>query len=689
MRLKKLLVLSALLLGVGTMAVAQTATPKPLRASELKVVTNEMVATAPEKVMHNMRSPMDKVQEPKWLTTVPMTGDMYSFTMYGFTDDCLTHYSTVIPSDVVAQFVGNKITSLCMVLPATGFDPAFWVLDAQDASADPLFYEAYSGEYEADALLEIPCDIDITDARELQIGYSLNFKGNKNADIKLTVVPNYRDLGFLIQTNSIDFNQGMTYNYSTYPLYTGKDYYYGLAIFCVTEGEAGFKQNGVQIVGVGHSKVEMGKETNINMTLANYGCQPVNSVDFTFQYGDNVATSRTDTPIPFLGSASFPTTIQTAGMAARIPVRAEVTKVNEEVVDNPIIAEGSVTAINPGHSVERMVVMEEYTGAWCGWCPRGAVGMEMLSEKYPDQFIPIAIHNGDVMYSSSFYNLLATYGGGYPGAILNRVKQVDPYYGTSSNTAFGINNQMTPIIKSLTEASVDIEGAEVDCTANKVKITASAIFNIDCDLQENPYRFSYVITEDGVNGKDLPATQRKDYLQSNYFANNSQYANEPNLKHLTKLGSYYEPDFDHVARHAESILGITGSLNGTFKAGDKLSHTYEFDLPNNIKDLSKCNLIALLVDNGSGEIINAKQVAMRDVTAVGSTTVPLASAKIKVIAGGVQVSATDATVYVYTAAGALVATQKVNSKTFVALSSGNYVVRVVKGGDVFVKKINL
>ena len=170
MRLKKSLVLSVLLLGASAALMAQKATPTPLRASDLKVVTDEMVAVAPEKVMHNTRTPMDKMQEPKWLTTVPMTGDMYSFTMYGFTDDCVAHYSAVMPSDVVAQFVGNKITSLRMVLPATGFDPAFWVLDAQDASADPLFYEAYSGEYEADALLEIPCDIDITDARELQIG---------------------------------------------------------------------------------------------------------------------------------------------------------------------------------------------------------------------------------------------------------------------------------------------------------------------------------------------------------------------------------------------------------------------------------------------------------------------------------------------------------------------------------------
>lgn len=79
---------------------------------------------------------------------------------------------------------------------------------------------------------------------------------------------------------------------------------------------------------------------------------------------------------------------------------------------------------------------------------------------------------------------------------------------------------------------------------------------------------------------------------------------------------------------------------------------------------------------------------MKNVTAVESTTA-LASAEVKAVTGGVQVTAADATVSVYTAAGAMVAQQKVKGNAFVALNTGNYVVRVVKGGDVYVKKVNL
>ena len=53
--------------------------------------------------------------------------------------------------------------------------------------------------------------------------------------------------------------------------------------------------------------------------------------------------------------------------------------------------QGTVTAY------VQKVVGEELTGTWCGWCPRGAVALENMRNKYPDTFIGIAVHGGDVM----------------------------------------------------------------------------------------------------------------------------------------------------------------------------------------------------------------------------------------------------------------------------------------------------
>ena len=49
-----------------------------------------------------------------------------------------------------------------------------------------------------------------------------------------------------------------------------------------------------------------------------------------------------------------------------------------------------VTAQTAQEPFVRRSVVEEFTGTWCGHCPRGIVGMERLSEDFGDRFIGIA-----------------------------------------------------------------------------------------------------------------------------------------------------------------------------------------------------------------------------------------------------------------------------------------------------------
>ena len=54
----------------------------------------------------------------------------------------------------------------------------------------------------------------------------------------------------------------------------------------------------------------------------------------------------------------------------------------------------------------RHSVVEEFTGTWCGNCPRGIVGMQRLEEDFGDRFIGIAIHTGtgEPMVIPSYYS---------------------------------------------------------------------------------------------------------------------------------------------------------------------------------------------------------------------------------------------------------------------------------------------
>ena len=77
----------------------------------------------------------------------------------------------------------------------------------------------------------------------------------------------------------------------------------------------------------------------------------------------------------------------------------------------------------------KMVVGEEGTGTWCGWCVMGIVYMDSMNMKYPETWIGIAVHNGDPMIVDEYdagIDPLIEYT--YPGALADRAIYTDPSY---------------------------------------------------------------------------------------------------------------------------------------------------------------------------------------------------------------------------------------------------------------------
>lgn len=80
-------------------------------------------------------------------------------------------------------------------------------------------------------------------------------------------------------------------------------------------------------------------------------------------------------------------------------------------------------------SFTQNVLIEDYTGTWCGWCPRVARGIELV-EQQTDKAVVVAIHRGNTNPSSGAYDPYNFNAGvlenlinlqGYPTAMLNRM----------------------------------------------------------------------------------------------------------------------------------------------------------------------------------------------------------------------------------------------------------------------------
>jgi len=95
--------------------------------------------------------------------------------------------------------------------------------------------------------------------------------------------------------------------------------------------------------------------------------------------------------------------------------------------DNPDNNSLSTQLLCVNEIFTKNVVYEEGTGTWCGWCPRGLVGLNTMAHDYPGgSWIGIGVHNGDPMKVTEYDNGIGTFIGGYPSGVMNRENVFDP-----------------------------------------------------------------------------------------------------------------------------------------------------------------------------------------------------------------------------------------------------------------------
>jgi thiol-disulfide isomerase/thioredoxin len=81
---------------------------------------------------------------------------------------------------------------------------------------------------------------------------------------------------------------------------------------------------------------------------------------------------------------------------------------------------GVVDKVEAPNSYSAKVLVEDYTGTWCGYCPRIAYKLEEAATNN-SKIIPVGVHYGDGMQYIFVSQMTTRYGiTGYPTAVLNR-----------------------------------------------------------------------------------------------------------------------------------------------------------------------------------------------------------------------------------------------------------------------------
>ncbi len=155
----------------------------------------------------------------------------------------------------------------------------------------------------------------------------------------------------------------------------------------------------------------------------------------------------------------------------------------------------------------KRVLVEEGTGAWCGYCPRGATTLINTIEKYPGRVIGVAVHNADQMSIANEPEYSAAYMNGYPNMTVDRKR----FSASGTKPGMSDGSIVGPIVQQMgTAAKVDVKLENLVYNSGSRTITvdvkADFVTSVTGDI-----RFNLYIIEDSVKGSGTG------YDQANYM----------------------------------------------------------------------------------------------------------------------------------------------------------------------------
>ena len=244
----------------------------------------------------------------------------------------------------------------------------------------------------------------------------------------------------------------------------------------------------------------------------------------------------------------------------------------------------------------RKIVMEEGTGTWCGWCVRGIETIKLMSEKYPDNFIGIALHYGDEMDNIENYSSVLNHFEFFPGCLINRRSS------QTEDVDFFLQEEVVLALKDNAVAKIEAAASFTDDTQKSVLVKTKTTFGFDKSSAN--YKIAYVVMEDNVGP----------YIQKNYYSGMDLSSGNYMYEWSTKDASL-SITFNDVARGIYPRAGgESGSVPSTVETGVANEYEFTVNLPSTVSDPKNISIVTLLLDGDSGEILNADKVLVAEST---------------------------------------------------------------------------
>lgn len=209
------------------------------------------------------------------------------------------------------------------------------------------------------------------------------------------------------------------------------------------------------------------------------------------------------------------------------------------------------------------VMVEENTGAWCGWCVLGAEGIKKAEDTYPERVNAVALHGGgsnEPMTVPEYAGLISFSGAtGVPHYRLNR--------GVGGGFPGSFSSNVASALGQASECGLAIDASKSN--GNEIEFTVHAGFK---SALTDDLRLLVYLVEDSVKNS------ASSYNQQNFVAGNSSYTSSYYYSQPATITNY---PHKHVARKllSASLEGGDQIPAASVLAGKSYTKTYTFTVP--------------------------------------------------------------------------------------------------------------
>lgn len=335
----------------------------------------------------------------------------------------------------------------------------------------------------------------------------------------------------------------------------------------------------------------------VSGTLTNLGSTTLTDLRLNYRVDGGATVSANLTSLNIAGSGgtyafSHPTpwNVATGGQTYTLEIWADNLNGSNPDGDmsNDTLAVSLLSTL--GITAPKAVLIEEFTGAWCQFCPDGVVVLDQLETAHPNDVNIVSVHDGDAMeFAEGIRTGFSV--SSYPSANIDRwlfpaeTKIPVSRSNWSSYTTQRLNAE-TPV-----EVTVDVN---FDLATNVAAVTVTADF---VDYAVGDLRIGLMVTEDDVTGTGAG------YNQVNYY---NTVAGHPYFGAGNPIVGFVH---NHVLRqHDGNPFGQSGIIPSTANPGSSYTYTENITIPA-AWDVNKVHFVGYVYRYESnvleGEVLNS------------------------------------------------------------------------------------